>query len=220
MTELKFFENNPSGSKPKHLVIFLHGYGSNGENLIELAHEFQHVLPDAHFISPNACQPWEGGFPNSYQWFSLQNLRAGGDISLLGSEILHANDILHDFINAQLHRFQLTAQNLFLIGFSQGAMMSMYQGLVMPAKPAGIISYSGKLILPQSLGQQIISKPQICLIHGQQDSVVPFEHFIEAKKNLEKLDIPFEAHDFAHLDHTIDVRGVKAGMGFVRNILK
>lgn len=217
--KLNFFEYSAT-KKPKYLVIFLHGYGANGENLLDLAHQYQHVLPEAHFISPNAPQAWEGGFPNSYQWFSLQGLRAGGDFSEMAQAIKNANEILGNFINTQLNRFQLTPENLFLVGFSQGAMMSMYHGLIMPKKLSGIVAYSGKLILPQNLGERIISKPEICLIHGEQDSVVPFSHFIEAKEKLHELGVPFEAHELEHLDHSIDMRGVKAGMNFVKKIVQ
>lgn len=219
MSELNFYEHS-NIKNPKNLVIFLHGYGSNGHNLLELAHEFERAMPDAHFISPDAPQAWEGGFADAFQWFSLANIGIGGDPRKISDDINKANDILNNFIKQQLKRFQLTPENLFLIGFSQGAMMSMYHGLIMPQKAAGIIAYSGKLILPQTFGGQINSKPEICLIHGEQDSVVPFVNFLEAKKILDEHKIPFESHAVKHLDHTIDIHGVKAGMSFVRKILQ
>jgi phospholipase/carboxylesterase len=62
--------------QPRQLVLMLHGYGANGKNLLELACELQKAVPQALFISVNAVEPWEGGFPDCYQWFSLysQNL--------------------------------------------------------------------------------------------------------------------------------------------------
>ncbi len=218
MSELKFYEHS-NIKNPKYLVIFLHGYGSNGHNLLDLAHEFERAMPQAHFISPNAPQAWEGGFPDAFQWFSLANVGPGGDQKQLGHDIQKANDILENFIEKQLNRFQLTPENLFLIGFSQGAMMSMYHGLSVPKKVAGIISYSGKLILPQVFGGQIKSKPEICLVHGEQDSVVPFVNFLEAEKILNTHEIPFESHAVKNLDHTIDIHGIRAGMGFVKKVL-
>ncbi len=218
MSTLKFFEHS-AVTNPKYLVIFLHGYGSSGENLLDLAHEFGHVLPDAHFISPNAIEPWEGGFPNAYQWFSLANWGANRDLQKVAESVKKANEILGKFIAEQLERFNLKPDSLFLIGFSQGAMMSMYQGLVMPKKPAGIISYSGKLILPEHLGEITASKPDICLVHGKLDSVLPFTNFLEAEKLLQENEIPFESHAVEHLDHTIDIHGIRAGMHFVKNIL-
>lgn len=219
---LQFFETTSrknSSKNPKNLVIFLHGYGSNGANLIELAKEFDHILPEAHFISPNAPQNWEGGFIDCYQWFSLASLGTN-DMLRTAQAVKKSNEILRKFINKQLERFKLSPQHLFIVGFSQGAMMSMYQGLSMPQKPAGIISYSGKLILPEFTGEKTLIKPDICLIHGKQDSVLPFSNFIEAEKILKEQQIPFESHAFDNLDHTIDIHGIRVGMRFIEKILK
>ncbi len=223
MSELIFFEHphkNNKQEKPKYLVIFLHGYGSNGANLIELSREYEYALPSAHFISPNAPQDWEGGFVDSYQWFSLASWGANRDASKIANDIKKANEDLQKFIHQQLLRFDLKPQNLFLIGFSQGAMMAMYQGLILPEKPAGIISYSGKLILPETVGAKTNAKPEICLIHGKQDSVLPFSNFIEAETLMKQEKIPFESHAFENLDHTIDIHGIRAGLNFVKKQLK
>lgn len=224
MSELQFFEYNSSKQDPKYLVIFLHGYGANGANLLDLSHEFAHVLPDAHFVSPNAPQNWEGGFIDSYQWFSLNGVSLvsgnhNNNVEKIAAEIKKSQEILNNFVQSQLERFKLGIENLFLVGFSQGAMMAMYQGFMMPKKPAGIISYSGKLILPEHLGEVTISKPDICLVHGQEDSVVPFDNFLQAEQILQALKIPFESHAVPHIDHTIDIHGVKAGKNFIKKIL-
>jgi phospholipase/carboxylesterase len=219
MSQLKFFENSDT-KNPKYLVIFLHGYGSNGENLLNLSYEFKQVLPDAHFISPNACEPWEGGFPDAYQWFSLYgNSQERKSLSQIADNIKKSNLLLKNFIDTQLERFKLPPEKLLLVGFSQGAMMSIYQGLIMPQKPAGIISFSGRAILPEMLGERSISKPEICLIHGEADSVLPYDHFIEAKKILTAQNITHEAHSFPNLDHTIDIHGVRVAQSFIKKVL-
>ncbi len=215
MWKQNFFEYSKT-EKPKYLVFFLHGYGSNGENLISLAREFEHVLPDAHYISPNAIQEWEGGFPDAYQWFSLYSGVDRKALPDIAHQIRDANKILTNFIDFQLARFNLTPDKLFIAGFSQGGMMAMYQGLTLPQKPAGIISFSGRLVLPELVGETSKSKPEICLIHGEQDSVLPFECFVEAKKILEQKDITHESHAFPNLDHTIDIHGIRAALNFVK----
>ncbi len=219
MWKTKFYENSET-KNPKYLVIFLHGYGANGENLLDLSYEFKRVLPDAHYISPNALEPWEGGFPDSYQWFSLNGGLARSNLSAAMSEnIKNANKTLENFIAAQLIRFNLSEENLFIVGFSQGAMMALYQGLIKNKKPAGIISFSGKLILPEMLGQKTLCKPEICLIHGEIDSVVPFENFVEAKKILAEQNFSHESHHFPTLDHTIDIHGIRAAQAFIKKII-
>lgn len=220
MSELKFYEYSDT-KNPKYLVIFLHGYGSNGQDLLNLAYEFKGTLPEAHFISPNAIEPWEGGFPGSYQWFSLNNdFMQRKALEEIGENIKNSNEKLQKFIQTQLSRFNLTTKNLFLIGFSQGAMMSMYQGFIASEKPAGIVAFSGKLILPEMIGQKLITKPEICLIHGKDDSVVPFSNFLDAKKGLETNNVDFESHELSNLDHSIDIRGVRAAQNFIKRLAK
>jgi phospholipase/carboxylesterase len=214
-SHLKFYQH-AKAENPQYLVIFLHGYGANGENLITLAHKFQHVLPQARFIAPNAFESWEGGFPHCYQWFSLKNGTGKENLAATASSIRNANKMLADFIDAQLALVNLEIKNLFLVGFSQGAMMAMYQGLSRDQKPAGIISFSGKVILPSMTGEKIASKPEICLIHGESDSVLPFENFVEAKKILQAAEIPFESHAISNLDHAIDIHGIGKAQNFIK----
>ncbi|MES2677681.1 MAG: dienelactone hydrolase family protein [Pseudomonadota bacterium] len=215
MKELEFFEIEPlSKEKPKKLMVFLHGYGASGEDLIDLAREFKHSVPHAHFISPNAPFSLSHPFMSGYQWFSLENY----DPKIIYPQILEANRILDIFIDSQLERFGLSHEDLIIVGFSQGAMMAMYNSLRRKEPNAGIIAYSGKLILPNWLGESVNSKPKICLIHGKNDEVLPFENFLEAKKLLEQEQVPFEHHALEGLGHGIDHHGIRIGRDFLLNI--
>jgi len=218
MSDIKFYEYSEV-KNPKHLVIFLHGYGANGENLLGLAKEFKRTLPEAHFISPDAIEPWEGGFPDAYQWFSLYSGNDRKGLNDMAHNVANSNKILQKFINDQLQRFDLKPENLFLMGFSQGAMMALYQGFIAPKKFAGIVSFSGKLILPEMIGEKSISVPEICLIHGEVDSVLPFTHFLEAKKLLEAQKISFNSEAIPNLDHSIDINGLRAAQTFVKKLI-
>lgn len=218
MSQLKFAEH-AAVQNPKYLVIFLHGYGSNGEDLLSLCNEFSNILPEAHFISPNAVQPWEGGFPGCYQWFSLNSGFDSKGIEEMAPDIKKSSNILSDFIDEQLVRFSLTRENLFLIGFSQGAMMSMHQGLTSKEKLAGIVAFSGKLASPDLLGEELSSKPEICLIHGESDPVVPFDYFLKAKDILEEHNFSFEAHSIPNLEHSIDLQGIEYAQNFIKKII-
>jgi phospholipase/carboxylesterase len=210
--KLQFFETKPvSGNKPKNLVMFLHGYGSSGQDLIGLAPEFAKTLPDAQFISPNAPFSLENAYYPGYQWFSLSNY----DPKIISPQIIKANDIVDEFVSEQLQRFSLNFDNLFYIGFSQGSMMAMYNSLRAKQKAAGVVAYSGKLILPTNLGESVNSKPPICLIHGTQDQVVPFDNMIEAKRVLNELGNPFEAHEIPGLQHSIDRKGIDLAKKFI-----
>jgi len=216
---MKFYEYTIS-KDPKYLVVFLHGYGANGQNLITLADDFAEILPQAFFLSPNAIEPWEGRFPNAYQWFSLYENDQRKSLQKLSSEIKNANKILQNFLNEQLTRFKLKHCELILIGFSQGSMMANYQAMISKQQLAGVISYSGKIIEPTSIGEKIISKTKTCLIHGRDDSVLDFDNFLEAQKILTRLEIPFESHGLEDLDHAIDHRGINIAKQFIKSITK
>ncbi len=215
--ELEFFElQTLSKEKPKKLMVFLHGYGASGKDLIGLAKEFRDILPDAHFVSPDAPFDLEHPFSSGYQWFSLGSYEP----HTLYPQILEANRILDIFINSQLQRFALDYEDLILVGFSQGTMMAMYNSLRNKKQNAGIIAYSGRLILPTMLGETIESKPRICLIHGKEDDVLPFDHFLEAQKLLQTMKIPVESHALEGLGHGIDHRGIKIGKQFLKGLFR
>jgi phospholipase/carboxylesterase len=215
---IKFYEYSIT-KNPKYLVVFLHGYGANGQNLISLAEEFSSILPQALYLSPNAVEPWEGGFPNAYQWFSLYDNMERKNLLQLSFEIKNANKILQEFFDLQLKRLNLDLSKLILIGFSQGSMMANYQAMISKQPLAGVISYSGKIIEPTSIGEKILSKTKTCLIHGKQDSVLDFGNFLDAKNILTNLQIPFIAHELDDLDHAIDHRGITFAKQFIKSII-
>ncbi|MDA9818090.1 alpha/beta hydrolase [Flavobacteriaceae bacterium] len=200
-------------TKPTKLVVILHGYGANGKNLISLGQEFFKILPNAYFVAPNAPQDHEGGAYDGFQWFSLM-----GNISEIAPEIIKANVILNNFIKQKLEKFSLGLKDLILVGFSQGAMMSIYNALVCEEEVGAVIAFSGRLISPAYLNQAIKSKPKICLIHGEDDNVVSFENLSIAYDGLKDVGVKVEKHAISDLDHQIDVRGVYIANNFLKNL--
>ncbi len=97
--------------------------------------------------------------------------------------------------------------------------MALYQGFLAPRKFAGIVSFSGRLVLPEAVGEKSLSVPEICLIHGEIDSVLPFENFLEAKKILEAQKIPFISEAIPDLDHSIDIHGIRTAQAFVKKLI-
>jgi len=215
MWNQKVFEKSYSNN-PKYLVVLLHGYGANARDLIELSEYFNKSLPNSHFIAPNAIENWEGGFPDAYQWFSLSNGITRKSFEETSDNIKSSNQALQEFINEKLQDLDIAPKNLFIIGFSQGAMMAKYQGLISEEKIGGVIALSGRLILPDLTGEEINSKPNICLIHGRNDDVVEFSNFLESKKILESLDIEFEAHGLDNLGHSINLEGIEKASNFLK----
>jgi len=198
-------------SNPKHLVVLLHGYGSNGRDLLSLAPELQEALPDAVFISPDAIYPFEGGMSNAFQWYSLAY--RSEESMLEGAR--NALPIITDYIDAQLQRFNLTHDKLFLMGFSQGGMLTMYSAYRMPNLIAGAVSFSGFMVASDNLREEIKSRPPIFIAHGIEDSVVPVGALDLAQAELEKLDINVDSIKIPHLGHGIDSKAISGTIKFL-----
>lgn len=216
-TSLDYIERTPlNGEKPKKLVIFLHGYGSNKDDLIELTPNFSDILPDAQFISVNAPDKFEGiETENAFQWFSLRVI----DYLFIKPKIQRAHKILNKFIDEQLNKFGLSNKNLILMGFSQGAMMALYTGLQRESELMGIIAFSGALAYTTfNLKKRIKSKPRIFLIHGLKDEVVPYFYFRHAKKLLQKFKLPFEHHTIQEMNHGINQEAIDKARAFISKI--
>lgn len=214
-----FYEVGPkNGSKPDSLVILLHGLGSNGQDLISLAPHWAQTLPGTMFVSPDApfaCDMVPPGYPNSYQWFSLQS-RDPQDM-LRGIKI--AEPILTRFIKAQMQRFEIESKKTALVGFSQGTMMSLYTAPRFDAALAGVLGYSGALLGGEELGNPGMHKIPVELIHGQADDVVPVEAYHAAKETLKQFGYLVSGHTTPFLTHSIDQNGLVSGAQFLQKIL-
>jgi phospholipase/carboxylesterase len=202
-----------SGGKPKQLVILLHGYGADGNDLIGLGRSWAPLLPDAAFISPNAPHPC-GMSPLGREWFPL----SFRDAEEYAHGVAEATPILNAFVDRQLEAAGLSPASLALVGFSQGTMMSLAVGLSRPNPPAAILGYSGALATMEfspTLGQ---NAPEIMLIHGDMDNVIPVEALAMAKQQLSALGIPVKSHIARGLGHGIDQEGLMLGGGFLKHV--
>ncbi len=205
----------PKSGNAKQLIILLHGFGSDGNDLIDFAPAFAEALPDAHFISPNAPFPCEMS-PSGYQWFSLETYEP----SSMHKGASKAAPILNKFIDDKLEELGLNDNYLALIGFSQGTMMSLFVSLRREKQCAGVLGYSGALLDFEPLEDIVKSKPPICLIHGEMDSVVPFAALAHAEDKLSEIDIVAETHSRNMLAHGIDPEGINIGKGFLNRAFR
>ena len=199
-----------NSQNPKKIVIFCHGYGADGNDLISLANYFQPTLPDAVFLSPNAPEKC-GMSPMGYQWFDFQS----GDPATIWKGVLTAADTLNNFIDEQLEHYNLTDQDLALVGFSQGTMMSLHVGLRRLKPIRAIVGFSGRLIAPELLDKELKSKPPIYLIHGDADPMVPYQDTIEAEKKLKGIGLDVKAHISPNTPHSIAQDGLSIAIDFI-----
>ncbi|HYM18734.1 MAG TPA: prolyl oligopeptidase family serine peptidase [Micropepsaceae bacterium] len=199
----------PSRSPAGQLVVLLHGYGSDGNDLISLAPHWQPVLPGAAFVSPNAPERCAGA-PMGYQWFPLS--RIDPFESLKGAQA--AAPKLDMFLDAELKRLNLTGDKLALVGFSQGTMMALYVGLRRNPPPAAIIGFSGMLVGAENM-PRLDKPPPVLLTHGDADTVVPAQALFMSANALAAAGVPVQWHLSHGLGHGIDAAGMALAARFL-----
>ncbi len=203
------------GGKPKSLVVLLHGLGADGNDLISLAPYWAPHLPETEFLSPHAPFPCDMA-PMGYQWFSFQD--HSPEAVLAG--VRAAAPFLDAFLDEVLAARGLDESRLALVGFSQGTMMSLYVGLRRAKPVAGILGYSGRLIGEELLDEELRSKPQVLLMHGTADELVPFESLAHAETHLKALGVPVTTVRRPGLGHSIDEIELEKGGEFLETVLK
>lgn len=203
-----------SGGAPQSIVVLLHGYGSNGEDLISLAPYWREALPNTLFVSPNAPQPCPGA-PGGYQWWALTDFSPAGR----AAGVRQAAPAVDAFLDAVLERFGLTEDRLALVGFSQGTMMSLHAGPRRAKGLAGIVGYSGMLADPEALAAEVKTRPPVLLVHGDADPMVPVTALPAAETVLTGLGFEVATHVSRGLGHSIDEPGLRLGEQFLRKVL-
>lgn len=201
-----------SGGPPKQIVLLLHGYGSNGADLISLAPHWQQALPDALFLAPNAPQRMYSG----YQWWPLLAFTP----QALASGAASAAPAVNAFIDRKLAQYGLGDADLALVGFSQGTMMALHVGLRRETKVAGILGYSGMLTGHAELAHQKITKPPVLLVHGSADPIVPVSAMHAAEHALRRMGVDVATHVSAGTGHSVDPVGLRLGAEFVGKVLR
>ena len=203
-----------AGGISSNLVVFLHGYGADGKDLIDLANPFSMALPNATFISPDAPDPCAMS-PQGRQWFPIEEIPNGA---------IKASESLLNLIQKEAEDINLAFRDVVLIGFSQGAMMSMQCLLLNKFRFGAVIGYSGALRKEniEAAGSQIIdgkhkfSETPILLVHGEQDEVVPFQSLQNSKSLLDNIGFNVETLSRPKLGHGIDPEGISRGMEMLK----
>ncbi len=202
-----------AGGRPTSLVVFAHGYGSNGDDLIGLAPMLAKALPNTAFASPDAPGPAPGA-PNGFQWFPISRL----DPALMAVGVRQAAPYLDRFLDAELRRWELPASALALVGFSQGTMMGLHVGLRRPEPPAAVVGFSGVLTAPERLAAEMTAPPPpVLLVHGAADDVVPVHALAAARDGLAAAGVGCRWRIEPGLPHSIGQAGLADCADFLRD---
>tara|TARA_Y100001970_G_scaffold254640_1_gene330569 strand:- start:335 stop:994 length:660 start_codon:yes stop_codon:yes gene_type:complete len=202
-----------AGQEIKNIVVLLHGYGGDGNDIAQVTLNWKRFLPNTLFICPNApevCSINSSG----YQWFDLSQ----DNEEFIVKESNKNELILKKFLYEVKEKFSLPNSKICLSGFSQGCMMSINAGLTSDEKYSGILGFSGKIISKKELSKRIINKPEILLIHGENDDIVPCVKSLEAKDFLERNKVPVKLEIIKNCGHHIPIEASSIGLKFIKKI--
>lgn len=206
----------PKGSA-KSIVVFVHGYGADGADLLGLADPLGQYLPDTAFFAPDAPDAVPG-MPFGRQWFPIPRFDGSTEAQAMAGLAAAADD-LNAFLDARLADEGLPASALALVGFSQGAMMSLHIAPRRDEAMAGVVAISGRLISPERLVPETRVKPPVLLVHGDADEVVEFENLSLAGNALIGAGFETYAHVMKGTGHGIAQDGLSVTLSFLKDRL-
>jgi phospholipase/carboxylesterase len=204
---LKYPEIKPLKAPAEKLIVFLHGVGSDGNDLITLAPFMQKSLPSHHFISPHGIERYDMA-PFGRQWFSLADRSA----PVIIEQAKNNAPIVSKLIEEKQRQLGLTDKDTFIFGFSQGTMIGVYLTLTSEVSYAGMIAFSGRLIPPPTLKN---TRTPFCLVHGKEDSVVDYRETEKLADYLNLHNIEHQKLIVPNLDHSIDASGMDFAIKFI-----
>ena len=208
----------PVSGNTRSAVVFIHGYGANGADLLSLADPLGEHLPDTLFVAPDAPESCEG-IPMGYQWFPIPWID-GSSLEASQRGMQAAFEDLNAFVDALMVDHDLLPEQVVLFGFSQGTMMSLQIAPRREDSFAGVVGFSGRLVEPELLMDDVLSRPPVLLIHGDEDEVVPVQSMPEAAEALQSAGFK---DVFAHIQkgtgHGIAPDGLSVALAFMRDKL-
>ncbi len=206
-----------NGQAPDSAVVLLHGYGSDGNDLIGLAPHWQHLLPGALFVSPHAP---EGTSMGGFQWFAVDWDPSANRLANRQTGVTRARPVLTDFLSDLWSQTGIKPERTILGGFSQGAMMALHVGTALPASERlmGIIAFSGAFLPPDGFGAGQLAQPPICLVHGDMDDVVDPNLSAEADAALRGAGFDVSYHVSRGVAHGIAPDGLTFATDFIARV--
>ncbi|MGJ8583068.1 MAG: alpha/beta hydrolase [Marinosulfonomonas sp.] len=201
----------------KQVVVFLHGYGADGKDLLDISETLAEHLPGTAYYAPDAPEKCSGN-PFGYQWFPIPWMDGSPEESVAASIETSTGD-LNAFLDQVLADEGLTADRLILFGFSQGTMMSLHVAPRRAEAVAGVVGFSGRLLAPEHLQDEIKSRPPVLLLHGDQDEVVPPQSLPAAAEALQTAGLDVYAHIMKGTAHGIAPDGLSVALAFMRDKL-
>ena len=210
--------------KPKKLFFMLHGYGDTADNFIHIAGALDQPDWQANYFALNA--PFL--IPNysmGRQWFELYPngvyiSEAGpNEIKIIRSQVKIAVQKIEQTITKQKNKYNLSFRDCFLLGFSQGGIITFEFGNFFQDQLAGLAVISGRIMEQGKITNQNVLQTPIFISHGDQDDVLPIKNFFKSCEYLEKNKCIFEKHLLAGDTHTISPKAIDFLQKFIKKNL-
>ena len=202
----------------RSVVVFLHGYGANGADLLGLADVLGEHLPDTLFVAPDAPEICAGA-PFGFQWFPIPWIDNSSEEEAERGMMAAVED-LNAFLDALMVDRDVLPEQVVLFGFSQGSMMALHVAPRREDAVAGIVAFSGRLLSPDLLAEEVVVRPPVLLVHGDADDVVPPQSLPQTAEALQGAG--FEevfAHIMKGTGHGIAPDGLSVALAFMRDKL-
>ncbi|MEM9909271.1 MAG: alpha/beta fold hydrolase [Pseudomonadota bacterium] len=215
---LKSGRRAPLSGTTRSVVVFLHGYGANGADLLGLADPLAEHLRDTLFVAPDAPETIDG-MPFGFQWFPIPWIDGSSEEESFRG-LSAASDDLNAFLDALMVDEDVLPEQVVLFGFSQGTMMALHVAPRREDAVAGIVAFSGRLLQPELLIDEVVVRPPVLLVHGDADDVVPPQSLPEAAEALQSAgwkDV--YAHVMKGTAHGIAPDGLSVALAFMRDKL-
>jgi len=215
--DLTIHRREPASGATKSVVVFLHGYGADGRDLLGLADPLSPHMPDTLFVAPDAPDRSTAN-PMGFQWSPIPFIDGSSEAEASTAMIRSIADV-DAFLDALIDEEGIAPAQLVLFGFSQGTMMSLHIAPRRVEPVAAVVAFSGRLLVPDTLEAEAVSKPPVLLIHGDADDVVPFAEMSVAGEALTKAGFETYAHVMRGTGHGIAPDGLSVALGFMRDKL-
>lgn len=215
--ELRFGWRGAASGQAKSLVVFLHGYGADGADLLGLADPLAPHLPDTVFVAPDAPERCAGN-PFGYQWFPIPWIDGSSEAAAEAGMVAAMAD-LNAFLDARIGDEGLSEAQMAVVGFSQGTMMALAVAPRRVAPCACLVGFSGMLVAPERLKPEVVSRPPVLLVHGDMDEVVPVASMPAAAEALAEAGFDVATHVSRGTGHGIAPDGLGAAVGFMKRHL-
>ncbi len=218
MTRVLRFGRKPAlNGQAKSLVVFLHGYGADGADLLGLADMLAPHLPDTAFVAPDAAERIPGA-PFGLQWFAIPRFD-GSSREVAEAGLQRSTDDLNTFLDQRVAYEKVGPQVLAVIGFSQGAMMALHVAPRRDVAMAAVIAISGQLLHPERLTAETRVKPPVLVMHGDEDQVVDFSEMTAVCNALVAAGFDTYGHVMEGSGHGIAQDGLQKALAFLKKTL-